>query len=61
MRYRIYFRHDDTKEENVREIEAVGFIYRVCDDHGRVIFGEPESKQPVFTPTISGREPGYYN
>lgn len=60
MKYRIYFRHDDTKEESVREIEAIGMIYRVCDDHGHVVFGEPEPKKGLVFP-MQGREPSYYN
>ena len=59
MLYRIYFRHGDTKEESAREVEAVGEIYRVCDDHGRIIFGEPYPPKPVFFPP-QGKEPGAY-
>ena len=60
MRLRIYFRHDDTGEESAREVEADGMPYRICDDHGRVIFGRPYSKQEAFVPSIGGREPLYY-
>ena len=60
MWYRIYFRHDDTGEESVREVEATGLIYRVCDDHGRVVFGEPFPPKEVFVPSIAGREPHAY-
>ena len=63
MRYRIYFRDDKMKEDDwpVREVEADGLAYRICDDHGHVVFGEPWPKKPRFTPSVSGREPGYYN
>ena len=60
MRLRIYFRHDDTGQESVRETEADGMPYRICDDHGRVIFGEPWPKQEVFVPSLGGKEPSYY-
>ena len=60
MWYRIYFRHDDTGEESVREVEATGLIYRVCDDHGRVVFGEPLPIGEMFVPSIAGREPHAY-
>ena len=61
MRYRIYYRHNDTGEESVREIEANGFIYRICDDHGRVVFGEPWPKRDTFiNPLKVSREPSYY-
>ena len=60
MRYRIYFRHNETGEENVREVEATGAIYRVCDDHGRIIFGEPEPKKDYIIFPSQGREPAYY-
>lgn len=60
MKYRIYFRHDEIGEEPVREVEADGLIYRVCDDHGRVVFGEPWPKQETFVPSIGGREPAAY-
>ncbi len=61
MRYRIYFRHDDTGEESVREVEATGLAYRICDDHGHVIFGGPHPKREEFIPTHGGREPRYYD
>ena len=57
MRYRIYFRHDDTGEESVREVEADGFAYRICDDHGRVVFGEPWPKKDYVVFTGGFREP----
>jgi len=60
MWYRIYFRHDGTGEESVREVEATGLICRICDDHGRVVFGEPFPPKEVFIPTIAGREPHAY-
>ena len=60
MRLRIYFRHGETGEESVREVEADGMPYRICDDHGRVIFGEPWPAQEPFVPSIGGREPSYY-
>ncbi|HDY86927.1 MAG TPA: hypothetical protein ENH82_02290 [bacterium] len=59
MLYRIYFRHEDTKEESAREVEAVGEIYRVCDDHGRVVFGKPYPKKD-FAPPWGTSEPGAY-
>ena len=62
MRFRIYFKHHELPEKDwaVKEVEAEGVIYRVCDDHGRVVFGEPWPKKShiVFPP--QGREPGYY-
>ena len=61
MRLRIYFRHGDTGEESAREVEADGMPYRICDDHGRVIFGEPWPIKETFVPSIGGREPDYYN
>lgn len=61
MRYRIYFKHDDTGKEAVREVEADGLIYRICDDHDHVVFGEPYPKREEFIPTYGGKEPGYYN
>ena len=61
MRYRIYFRHDDTGEEMVREVEADGLAYRICDDHDRVIFGEPwPKKDPFIDPLKVSREPRYF-
>lgn len=57
MRYRIYFRHEETGKEAVREVEADGEIYRVCDDHGRVVYGEPYPKRETFISSIGGREP----
>jgi hypothetical protein len=61
MRYRIYFRHDDAGEVSVRELEAVGTIYRICDDHGRVVFGEPwPEKDPFINPLKVSREPSAY-
>ena len=63
MRYRIYFKQDNKEEDDwpVREVEADGVIHRICDDHGRVVFGDPWPKRPRFTPSISGREQEYYN
>uniref|UniRef100_A0A6H1ZWR1 Uncharacterized protein n=1 Tax=viral metagenome TaxID=1070528 RepID=A0A6H1ZWR1_9ZZZZ len=62
MRYRIYFKHEDVPEKDwqVREIEADGVAYRICDDHGHVVFGEPWSKKPIVFNTLGGREPGCY-
>ena len=60
MRYRIYFKHDDTGEESVKEVEANGFIYRICDDHNRVVFGKPHPKKEVFIPSYGGKESAYY-
>ena len=58
MRYRIYFKHEDTGEENVREVEADGMAYRICDDHGNVVFGEPWPKGPgPFVNPLQTREP----
>lgn len=60
MRYRVHFRHGETGEENVREIEATGTIYRICDDHGHVVFGEgwPKKEHIIFPPV--GREPAMF-
>lgn len=60
MRYRIYFHHDDTDKKVVREVEADGLIYRVCDDHGRIIFGEPEPEKDYIVFPSQGREPAAY-
>ena len=60
MRLRIYFRHNDTGKEAAREVEADGMPYRICDDHGRVIFGEPWPKRETFVPSSGGREPAAY-
>ena len=59
MRYRIYFK---TQEDEIlaKEVEADGVVYRVCDDHGRVIFGEPCPKKERFIPSFGGKEPLAY-
>lgn len=57
MRYRIYFRHDDSGKESAKEVDVEGLVYRICDDHGRVVFGEPWPKQEIFIPTYGGKEP----
>lgn len=62
MRYRIYST-DNTAKEFVKEIEIIGKIYRICDDHGRVVFGMPWPdgkkiiKKLLNTKT---KEPSYY-
>ena len=61
MWYRIYFKHEETGEEAVREVEATGLIYRVCDNHGRVVFGDQYPPHDPFIPTYGGREPKAYN
>ena len=63
MRYRIYFQHPDQEEKDweVREVEATGVAYRICDDHGRVVFGEPWPKKDHVVFPESGREPLPYN
>lgn len=60
MRYRIYFRHDDTNERSVQEVTTTGVIHRVCDDHGRVIFGKPWPKRESFIDPLDTREPSPY-
>jgi len=63
MRYRVYFKHPDQKEEDweVREVEAIGEAYRICDDHGRVVFGKPWPKREAIPPQGFRREPLPYN
>ena len=59
MRYRLYFRNDHG-EESVEEVEARGGLYKVKDDHGRVVFGEPDEKPQAPTPVVFGKEPRHY-
>lgn len=68
--YRIYFTDENGIENNeVCEVELYrgsspialerGKILRICDDHGRVVSGEPWPKKETFVPTYGGREPRY--
>ena len=52
MRYRIYSCDESTKEFSV-EIEIKGIIYRICDDHGRVVFGIPYTKNKLINKLLS--------
>lgn len=67
--YRIYFVDEDGNDD-VREVELksnrpitkkLGRVLRICDDHGRVVSGEPLPKREKFIGTYGGREPRYYN
>lgn len=73
--YRIYFtengiENDNLCNDNVCEVELYrgskpitpeqGKILRVCDDHGRVVSGEPWPKEPKFISTFGTREPRYH-
>ena len=61
MRYRIYLENTDTGVKSVREIEAPGEIVRVCDDHGRVVYGKSWPKKDYIVFPKPGREEPYYN
>lgn len=58
MRYRIYFELEDGQHIIAREITSSSRLIRICDDHNRVIFGEPWPKRESLPPDpLNTREP----
>ena len=54
MRYRIYF----TKKSKKKSLELED-ILRICDDHGRVVFGKPPKRRNYNIPHYTNEEKPY--